>query len=246
MNRRANRRGLVLVGCMFLIIFLRSNVCPQYLMDRSYDQPGLLFAVYDSDWNLLWSKDVQKNLSKNELRDTDKKIKISVQYARYFLSPPYESAQRGDGKLIGCDFYYSLSNNFASSFGCLYTLDLFTEYLLIHPMDRTYHLSDFILLRGKIYYKMQFFSIFYGSPYISIGFILCKPTNVVDFLGSKREYNRLPLQLGVLGSIGKEFNILGPFSIVTDVGIQKLEIRQGKMRLYSLDGIFFEIGVKWN
>ncbi|RKY45602.1 MAG: hypothetical protein DRP91_09765 [Candidatus Neomarinimicrobiota bacterium] len=175
-----------------------------------------------------------------------KGLSIGIQYRRLFMFPPYKSALWGKGNLIGCNLYYSLPGNFVGSFGCLYTPKISAEYLLVHPMDRVYHLSNLVLTRGRIYYPIQFLSLRYGTPYISAGFILLKATNVVDFLGNKKYHNELPLQIGGLYSIGVEFNIWGSLSIPIEVGIQKLRVKKKGLLLYSLDGITFQVMFKWN
>ena len=203
--------------------------------DGDGDGYGKVYA-YDSDWNLMWSEDVQGDMNKERLKGIGKKISIEIQCEKYFLFKSYGNSLDA---VVGMGIGYQFFNNFIGSFECLYSPELSPPYLWWHPMDRVYYLNDVIFLKIGLRYKIS-------VPYISVKFILCKATNVADFLNNEREYTILPLQLGIAGSIGSELNVWRSISVKMSIGVQKLDIREDEVKIYSLDGVVFRVGLKWS
>jgi hypothetical protein len=191
---------------------------------------------YHLSWNLMWSKD-KGDLAKQNLKKSNKKLKIGLQYERLFL---FSSSKKET--FIGGEVNYLFSKNFGSYLTCLYTSKLSPNYTEALPICNVAYLGRAVLLKTGISYRIHFL-------YTSIGCILGRITHVWGPKKGEKYYYPLPIQLGLEASMGAEFNIWGPCSIDIGVGIQKLEIKDSIMQFYepySLNGVNLKVGFKVN
>ncbi|MCK4526703.1 hypothetical protein KAW18_04975 [candidate division WOR-3 bacterium] len=211
---------------------------------------------YDSDWNMLWSRDVQGNIGENfltvfhtgksKIEGKRPKFRLYLELEKIFFFSPYDSAvtlwelpKSGTSYGVGLD--YSFNKGFDISLKASYVHRLPLKYHSYHPLDRAWFLK-FVSIGGMISNRIYHPFGLPVNPYFGLGIDFCKSANVTDFLGGEYLTRRLPLSLGSRCFGGMNYTIRSFFTIDVSFGVQWLIVEGQEKEVYNLSGLY--LGMK--